>query len=66
MTDDSHRQAYKPGQIVPFSGTYTAVHEEHRPQHEVVAIRGEEFPRCRICRDDVGFYVARPVPSPVR
>ena len=62
MPDDSHRQAYKPGQIVPISGIYTAVHEEHRSHHEVVAIKGEEFPPCRICKDEVCFYVARPVP----
>jgi len=60
--DDSQRQAYKPGQIVPVSGVFTAVHGEHRAQHEVVAIRGEEFPSCRICKDEVRFHVVRPVP----
>lgn len=55
-------QAYKPGQIVPTSGIYTAVHELHRPSHEVVAIRGEEFPPCRLCREQVRFYVANAVP----
>ncbi len=60
--DDSQQQTYEPGQIVPASGIYTAVHNEHRSQHEVVAIRGEEFPPCRICKDEVRFHMARPVP----
>lgn len=60
--DDSQPQAYKPGQAVPASGIYTAVHGPHRPQHEVVAIRGEEFPPCRVCKDEVHFYIARSIP----
>lgn len=44
------------------SGIYTAVHELHRQPHEVVAIRGEEFPPCRVCKDQVRFYIARPIP----
>lgn len=59
---EREQQAYKPGQMVPISGIYTAVHADHRSQHEVVAIRGEEFPVCRICRHEVRFYVAEIVP----
>ncbi len=58
----SERQVYQPGQIVPHSGIYIAVHEQHRPQHEVIAIRGEEFPPCRVCKDAVRFYIASAVP----
>ncbi len=54
-------RAYKPGHMVPISGIYTVVHVAHRPDHEVVAIRGEEFPSCRVCRDDVTFYPTQPV-----
>ena len=53
--------AYKPGQMVPISGVYAVVHVLHRRDHEVVAIRGEEFPQCRICRDKVMFYATHPV-----
>jgi len=60
--DDKNLQVYTPGQIVPASGIYAAVHKEHRPRHDVVAIRGEEFPPCRVCRDEVRFYIASPVP----
>jgi hypothetical protein len=47
---------------VPISGIYTAIHELHRREHDVIAIRGEEFPPCRVCKDEVRFYVASPVP----
>ena len=62
LPNDGKPQAYQPGQVVPTSGIYTAVHESHRPQHEVVAIRGEEFPACRLCKEEVRFYVATSVP----
>ncbi len=56
---DAHN--YKPGQLVPISGVYTVVHIAHRQDHEVVAIRGEEFPSCRVCRSNVTFYPTRPI-----
>lgn len=61
-SESTEPQAYKPGQLVPTSGIYTAIHQPHRPPHEVVAIRGEEFPPCRVCKDEVRFYVASSVP----
>jgi hypothetical protein len=63
--DDGKRQLYKAGQMVPISGIYFAIHELHRADHEVIAIRGEEFPPCRICRDEVRFCVASPIPHMV-
>ena len=54
-------RAYKSGQMVPISGIYTVVHILHRRDHEVVAIRGEEFPQCRVCRDKVAFYPTAPI-----
>jgi hypothetical protein len=53
--------AYKSGQMVPISGIYTVVHIAHRPDHDVVAIRGEEFPACRVCRNNVTFYATHPI-----
>jgi hypothetical protein len=55
-------KTYKPGQMVPVSGIYTVMHEDHREPHQSIALRGEEFPSCRICKDNVRFYVARVVP----
>jgi hypothetical protein len=51
-------RAYRPGQLAPISGIYNVFHVRHRPLHEVVSIRGEEFPPCRVCGEAVRFYVA--------
>ena len=48
--------------MVPISGLYQVVHEGHRSEHQVLAIRGDEFPFCRICRGNVRFYVVRVIP----
>lgn len=64
MRVDGERESrvYSPGERVAVSGIYTAVHREHRSPHEVVAIRGEEFPVCRVCTTEVRFHVARVLP----
>lgn len=64
MKPDQYRErrAYTAGEIVPISGIYTAVHQDHREPHDVVAIRGEEFPTCRLCKAEVRFQVARVLP----
>lgn len=59
---DRNHRSFAPGEIVPISGIYTVVHQEHRPSHEVIAIRGEEFPRCRLCKAEVRFEVVRVLP----
>jgi hypothetical protein len=61
-TGDGERRAYKPGETVPTSGIYSAVHLDHRAPHEVVALRGEEFPVCRLCTTEVRFHIARVLP----
>jgi len=62
-SDATHEQrAYGPGEMVPISGIYTAVHLQHRAPHEVVAIRGEEFPVCRVCTTEVRFHIAQVLP----
>ena len=53
-------RGYRPGQLVPISGIYTVVHIGHRADHEVIAIRGEEFPPCRLCGSEVVFHPAQP------
>jgi len=62
LAADRERRAYKPGETVPASGIYSAVHLDHRLPHEVVALRGEEFPACRICKTDVRFHVSHLLP----
>ncbi len=56
------RRNYRPGQLVPISGIYTAIHQLHRTEHDVLAIRGDEFPQCRVCKGEVRFRVARIIP----
>lgn len=59
---DRENRDYTAGDVVPISGIYFAVHRDHREPHEVVAIRGEAFPLCRVCRGEVRFRVARILP----
>ncbi len=59
---DSDLRAYKPGQMVPISGIYTVIHVDHRSAHEVLAIRGDVFPACRICKVQVRFQIAQVIP----
>lgn len=64
MPSSSERdpQAYQAGEMVPVSGIYLVVHHEHRPNHEAIAIQGEEFPTCRICKSQVRFHLSQAVP----
>ncbi len=55
-------RSFKPGQLVPISGLYTVVHQNHRAEHQVLAIRGDEFPACRICKGEVRFHPMQVVP----
>ncbi len=59
---DSDSRAYKPGQMVPISGIYTVIHVDHRGTHEALAIRGDVFPACRMCKSQVRFQIAQVVP----
>jgi hypothetical protein len=48
--------------MVPISGIYSVTHVEHRSAHEVLAIRGDVFPVCRICKAHVRFQIAHVFP----
>ena len=53
---------FRPGRMAPISGIYRVVHKiPHRSAHEVMAIRGEHFPTCRVCQGRVEFRVIRAV-----
>jgi len=56
-----HR-AFNPGDKVPTSGIYTAIHIDHREPHDIVAIQGEQFPACRRCGTEVRFHIKRLLP----
>ena len=43
-------EQYKPGDKVPKSGIYRAIHDtEHAQEHEVTSIFHEHFPPCKHC-----------------
>jgi dTDP-4-dehydrorhamnose 3,5-epimerase-like enzyme len=52
---------YYPGEVAPASGVYKAMHVSHRPDHLVIAIRGEPFPVCRTCKTEVKFCLFKHV-----
>jgi hypothetical protein len=54
---------FKTGQKVPESGIYRVVHEGHRLPHEVTLLKGEAFPRCSKCADQVGFEALSLAPA---
>jgi hypothetical protein len=47
--------------MAPISGVYIVVHELHRQPHEVLIVRGEVLPACRVCKLEVRFRVMEAV-----
>lgn len=59
---DPQNVVCQPGQLAPASGVYLVKHlNQHRAMHEVLVIRGEEFPLCRTCRGSVRFRLDREI-----
>ena len=51
-----------PGELAPVSGVYEVKHlTRHRAPHEAIAIRGEEFPLCRVCKTDLRYQLTYPL-----
>jgi len=46
---------FAPGDHVRESGIYRVIHDGHRPVHAVCAIKGDSFPDCRRCKQQVRF-----------
>jgi hypothetical protein len=55
--DSSSPRQYAPQERVPISGVYRVMHDQHRADHLVTAIFGEDFPRCRKCGNLVRFQL---------
>jgi hypothetical protein len=55
---------FSPGQKVPTSGIYRAVHYRHRESdREITFVAGQIFPRCSQCDELVEFQLVQGVPS---
>ena len=53
-------ELFKPGDTVPTSGIYEAIHDkldgdDHAQPHPVIAASGERFPPCRVCLGQARF-----------
>ena len=46
---------FKPGDVAPCGGIYQAHHVQHRLDHCVTILEGEQFPACRKCGEYVRF-----------
>ncbi|HTC92879.1 MAG TPA: hypothetical protein VK699_05450 [Terriglobales bacterium] len=55
--------SFRPGEKVPASGIYAALHSGHRFSHEVILLRQHEFPRCSHCGTRVSFELISEVPA---
>jgi len=58
-----HGPQMRPGDPVRESGIYEVIHgRDHRHAHEVVMLKGTEFPLCDTCSHDVRFRLVRTAP----
>jgi hypothetical protein len=53
-------KVFQPGEIVPESGVYSVVHENHRQRHSATIFKGDRFPQCGRCGKAVRFVLSRP------
>lgn len=62
MQASASKKKFRPGELAPITGVYLVNHGmRHREQHEVVIIRGEQLPVCRVCKLNVTFEIVRPI-----
>lgn len=50
---------FQPGDIVPESGVYSVVHDQHRERHPATIFKGDRFPPCTRCGNAVRFVLLR-------
>jgi hypothetical protein len=50
-------ESLSPGETISVSGVYRVVHSEHRADHDVLALKGDVLPDCRVCKNLVRFHL---------
>ena len=60
MDGDTSATELQPEKICTQSGVYRVVHLAHRAPHTVVIRKGDLFPRCNGCGDNVRFLLVKP------
>jgi hypothetical protein len=55
-------EVFQPADQVPETGVYQALHYRHRLYHDVSLLRGQTFPNCSECGDNVRFRMVRSAP----
>ena len=59
---DSARQFFCSGEVAAETGIYRVFHGEHRLSHEVTVLKGNLFPVCSQCANQVHFELVRAAP----
>ena len=54
---------FRVGEEIQESGLYHVFHAEHRTSHKAVLLRGQTFPRCKECIENVHFELIMSVPE---
>jgi hypothetical protein len=58
----SNRHIYLPGEAVPYSGLYRAMHRRrHVPDHNLTCVSDRLFPQCKECGGNVEFKLLQAV-----
>lgn len=61
--DGQMTNSYISSNEIPESGVYRVIHAQHRLPHEVTLIKGQTFPPCAKCHDEVRFELVRGLPE---
>lgn len=56
-------EVFQPAEPAPESGIYQVLHYRHRLSHEVTIHRGDVFPYCSECGNNVRFRLVRVAPE---
>jgi len=49
--------------LIPESGLYRVFHADHRVSHKAILLKGQMFPRCGVCHEEVHFELIMGVPQ---